>query len=83
MAVVMVAKTFVGTLFVASPMVPEMPTVAAAPRRADMAIGNLFGSNLFDIAIVAVDDVFFFPGPILRMSPDARDFPFVGHDDTG
>jgi cation:H+ antiporter len=41
-------------------------TVAALRIGAlDMAIGNLFGSNLFDIAIVAVDDLFLFKGPIL------------------
>jgi cation:H+ antiporter len=31
----------------------------------DMAIGNLFGSNLFDILIVAIDDLFFVQGPLL------------------
>jgi cation:H+ antiporter len=61
-------KTFVGTLFVAfATSVPEMVVTVAALRigALDMAIGNLFGSNLFNIAIVAVDDLFFFKGPIL------------------
>jgi cation:H+ antiporter len=61
-------KTFVGTLFVAfATSVPEIVVTVAALRigALDMAIGNLFGSNLFDIAIVAVDDLFFFKGPIL------------------
>jgi len=31
----------------------------------DLAIGNLFGSNLFNIFILAVDDLFFVKGPIL------------------
>jgi cation:H+ antiporter len=30
-----------------------------------MAIGNLLGSNLFNIAILAIDDVFYTPGPLL------------------
>jgi len=30
-----------------------------------MAVGNLFGSNLFDIAILALDDVFYTKGPLL------------------
>jgi cation:H+ antiporter len=28
----------------------------------DMAFGNLFGSNLFDMAILAIDDVFYTKG---------------------
>jgi cation:H+ antiporter len=61
-------KTFVGTMFVAfATSVPEMVVTITALRigALDMAIGNLFGSNLFDIAIVAVDDVFYLKGPIL------------------
>jgi cation:H+ antiporter len=61
-------RTFVGTLLVAfATSVPELVvTVAAAQIGAlDMAISNLFGSNLFDILIVAVDDLFFPNGPIL------------------
>jgi len=30
-----------------------------------LAIGNLFGSNLFNIAILAIDDLFYLPGPLL------------------
>jgi cation:H+ antiporter len=32
----------------------------------DMAIGNILGSNLFNIVILAVDDVFFLPGPLFE-----------------
>ena len=36
----------------------------------DMAIANLLGSNLFDIGILAIDDLLFFKGPILsHVSP--------------
>lgn len=59
--------TFVGTLFVAfATSVPEMVVTVAALRigALDMAIGNVLGSNLFNIAILAVDDLFFFPGPL-------------------
>lgn len=31
----------------------------------DLAIGNLFGSNIFNILILAIDDVFFTKGPLL------------------
>jgi cation:H+ antiporter len=65
--------TFVGTLFVAfATSVPEMVVTISAMRMGaiDMAISNLLGSNLFDILIVAVDDVFFTRGPILaHVSP--------------
>jgi len=62
------AQSFVGTLFVAfATSVPEVVVTIAALRLGalDMAISNLFGSNLFDILIVAIDDLFFVPGPIL------------------
>jgi cation:H+ antiporter len=60
-------QSFVGTLFVA--FVTSLPevvvTVAALQLGAiDMAIGNLFGSNLFNIAVLAIDDIFFLPGPL-------------------
>jgi cation:H+ antiporter len=30
-----------------------------------MAIGNLLGSNLFNLALLAVDDAFYMQGPLL------------------
>ncbi len=61
-------ESFVGTLFVAFvTSVPELVVTIAALRigALDMAIGNLLGSNLFDIAILALDDLLYLPGPIL------------------
>ena len=61
-------NTFVGTLFVAgATSLPELAVTIAALRigAVDMAIANLLGSNLFNIAILAVDDIFFRPGPLL------------------
>lgn len=67
------SQSFVGTLFVAlATSVPEMAVTIGALRigALDMAIGNLFGSNLFDILIVAVDDLLYLPGPLLaHVSP--------------
>lgn len=64
---------FVGTLFVALvTSAPELVVTIAALRLAavDMAIGNLFGSNLFNILVLAVDDFFFTEGPLLsHISP--------------
>ena len=61
-------ESFVGTLFVAFvTSLPEMVVTVAALRLGalDMAVGNLFGSNLFNIAILAVDDIAYLPGPLL------------------
>ncbi len=60
-------ESFVGTLFVAFvTSVPELVVTVAALRLGalDMAIGNLFGSNLFNITILAIDDVLFVQGPL-------------------
>ncbi|MBI3140301.1 MAG: sodium:calcium antiporter [Rhodocyclales bacterium] len=66
-------KSFVGTIFVAgATSAPEIAVTVAALRigALDMAIANLLGSNLFDILIVAIDDLFYMPGPILaHVSP--------------
>jgi len=61
-------ETFVGSLFVAfTTSLPEIVVTVSALRigALDMGIANLFGSNLFDVAIIAVDDLFYFKGPIL------------------
>jgi cation:H+ antiporter len=62
-------QSFVGTLFVAiSTSLPEVVvSVAAAGIGAlDMAAANLFGSNLFNVAVIALDDVMFVRGPLLQ-----------------
>jgi cation:H+ antiporter len=59
---------FVGTLFVAAvTSVPEAAVSIAAVRLGalDMALGNLFGSNLFNMAILAIDDIAYVQGPLL------------------
>ncbi|MFH1820284.1 MAG: sodium:calcium antiporter [Pseudomonadota bacterium] len=61
-------QSFVGTLFVAAvTSTPEVVVTVAALRigAIDLAIGNLFGSNLFNIAILAIDDLAYLPGPLL------------------
>ena len=61
-------QSFVGTLFVAAvTSAPEVVVTVAALRMGavDLAIGNLFGSNLFNIAILAIDDLLYLPGPLL------------------
>ncbi len=65
--------SFVGTLLVAfATSLPEMVVTIAALRLGalDMAIANLLGSNLFDVLVIAVDDLFYRKGPILsHVSP--------------
>lgn len=61
-------KTFVGTMLVAgATSLPELAVTVAALRLGalDMAIGNVLGSNLFDVVVLAIDDVFYAPGPLL------------------
>ncbi|MEZ5646245.1 MAG: sodium:calcium antiporter [Burkholderiaceae bacterium] len=61
-------ESFVGTLLVAAvTSLPEAVVALAALRLGalDMALGNLFGSNLFNMVVLAVDDLFYRPGPLL------------------
>jgi cation:H+ antiporter len=61
-------NTFVGTLFIAGvTSLPELAVTIAAFRMGalDMAIANLLGSNLFNIFILALEDMIFFTGPLL------------------
>jgi cation:H+ antiporter len=66
-------KTFVGTVFVAiATSLPELAVTISALRLGalDMAIANVLGSNLFNIFVLAIDDLFFTQGPILsHVSP--------------
>lgn len=59
--------SFVGTLFIAgATSLPELVVVLTAIRlgRIDMAIAGLLGSNLFDILIIALDDIAYTDGSI-------------------
>jgi cation:H+ antiporter len=61
-------RTFVGSIFIAlSTSLPEIVTSVAALRigAVDMVFGNVLGSNLFNLAILAIDDAFYTKGPIL------------------
>ncbi|WP_299029817.1 hypothetical protein [uncultured Thermanaerothrix sp.] len=71
--------TFIGTTLVA--LVTSLPelvtTVSAAQLGADdMAIGNLFGSNLFNMFALGLADVFYVPGRFLAAIDPA--FVLVG-----
>ncbi|MCB2074604.1 MAG: sodium:calcium antiporter [Novosphingobium sp.] len=60
--------SFVGTLLIAAATsLPEAAVTIAALRRnaADMAIASLLGSNLFDILVIAIDDLAYSQGALL------------------
>jgi len=62
------AQSFVGTLLVAAgTSAPEVVVTISAVRLAavDLAIGNILGSNLFNMVVLAIDDVLYTPGPLL------------------
>jgi cation:H+ antiporter len=68
-------NSFVGTLLVAfSTSLPELTVAVSALKLGalDLAIGNLLGSNLFDMAIVAVDDLAYRQGPLLAATSKAH-----------
>lgn len=61
-------QTFVGTVLIAiSTTLPELVVSFSAVRMeaVDLAIGNLFGSNIFNLFVLALDDLFFAQGPLL------------------
>ena len=59
--------SFVGNLFIAfATSLPEIVVTIGAVRQGatDLAIGNVLGSNLFNIAILAIDDFAYEAGPL-------------------
>lgn len=68
-------KSFVGTLFLAiSTSLPEIAVSLAAVRMGspDMAAGNLLGSNIFNVFILFLDDIFYIKGHLLKDASDSN-----------
>lgn len=62
------SNTFIGSSLVAiTTSLPELVVSLSAARIGayDMAVGNVLGSNLFNVAILAVEDCFYTAGPLL------------------
>lgn len=62
-------QTFVGVALVAiTTSMPELVVSLAALRLGalDLAVGNLFGSNAFNMVVLVIADVAYRPGPILQ-----------------
>lgn len=65
--------SFVGTLFVAAATsLPEVTVSVMALRlgQPDMAVSNILGSNMFNVMMLAIDDLAYRAGPLLsQVSP--------------
>jgi cation:H+ antiporter len=64
-----IGQSFIGSSLVAiTTSLPEITVSIAAARMGsfDMAVANLLGSNLFNVAILGVTDLFYSKGPLLR-----------------
>ncbi|MDZ4836457.1 MAG: sodium:calcium antiporter [Candidatus Melainabacteria bacterium] len=62
-------ESFIGSSFIAiTTSLPEITVSVAAARMGafDMAVGNLLGSNLFNVAILSITDFCYLKGPLLR-----------------
>ena len=62
-------QSLMGTVFVAaSTSLPELVVTCGALRlgAVDLAVGNLFGSNLFNLALLGVMDLLYLKAPLLQ-----------------
>ena len=73
-------QAFVGSLFIAiTTSLPEIVVSLAAVRigAVDLGIANVLGSNLFNLLILGLDDVFYRPGPLMRDAAVAHSVAIV------
>ncbi len=73
-------QTFVGNIFMAlASSLPEVVVCFAAVRigAIDLAIGSIFGSNIFNIFILFIDDLFYIPGPLLAVTSPTHIIPAI------
>lgn len=69
------SRSFVGTLWLAfATSLPEIAVTLGALRLGalDLAIANLLGSNLFNVAVLAIDDAAYLRGPLLADAAPAH-----------
>lgn len=70
-------ESFVGSLFLAfTTSLPEISVSFAALQLGaiDMCVANIIGSNMFNMTIIAVDDVFYRQGPVLADVSESHGF---------
>jgi cation:H+ antiporter len=73
-------QTFVGSVLIAiSTSLPEVVVSLSALRMGavDMAFGNVFGSNLFNIAILGIDDLFYTKGVLTSHISSSHSIPAI------
>jgi cation:H+ antiporter len=73
-------EAFVGSLFIAiTTSLPEVVVSLAAVRigALDLGIGNVLGSNLFNLLILGLDDVFYRQGPLLADAAESHSISIV------
>jgi len=76
-----VAESFIGvTLLAVATSLPELVASISAVRLGahDLAVGNLFGSNAFNMAIIVFVDLAYTPGPVLGAVSMAQLVPGIG-----
>jgi cation:H+ antiporter len=76
-----IGETFIGALLLAvTTSLPELVASIAAVRIGafDLAVGNLFGSNLFNVNALLAADLFYTPGPVLAAVSSAQVVAGVG-----
>ncbi len=74
-------QSFFGTRFIAaSTSLPEVIVSIAAVRlrSIDLAIGNVFGSNMFNIAMLSLDDILYTKGPLFLFTSPNHIIPVLG-----
>jgi cation:H+ antiporter len=70
-----VSRSVIGTLWLAfATSLPEVAVTLSALRMGalDLAISNLLGSNLFNVAVLALDDLAYLRGPLLSHAAPAH-----------
>lgn len=73
-------EAFVGSLFVAlTTSLPEIVVSLSAVRigAVDLGVANVLGSNLFNMLILGLDDVFYREGPLMRDASVAHSVTIV------
>jgi cation:H+ antiporter len=73
-------EAFVGSLFIAiTTSLPEIVVSLAAVRLGaiDLGVGNVLGSNLFNLLILGLDDVWYRDGPLLAAVSPAHNVAIV------
>jgi len=76
-----IGETFIGALLLAgTTSLPELVASIAAVRLGayDLAVGNLFGSNAFNMVALLAADAAFVPGPILAAVDPAQAIAGIG-----